>query len=107
MASPLYILCPGQGAQVVGMGRDLYASSAVAKKLFDDARAIVGFDLADVRFNGPEERLNQTDVSQPAIYVTSVASFHASRMSASAGSCSSSGAGPIASLVTSGSAGLG
>src|SRR5436305_6962339 len=74
MASPLYILCPGQGAQAVGMGRDLYASSPAAKKFFDDAKAIIGFDLADICFNGPEERLNQTDVSQPAIFTTTVAS---------------------------------
>jgi [acyl-carrier-protein] S-malonyltransferase len=59
------------------MGKDLCAISPVAKKFFDDANAMVGFDLAAVCFNGPEERLNQTDVSQPAIYVTSIASYHA------------------------------
>jgi len=77
MATPLYILCPGQGAQIVGMGKDLYNGSAVAKKFFDDANAILGFDLKSVCFDGPQERLNQTDISQPAIYVTSVASYNA------------------------------
>ena len=75
MAGGLYILCPGQGAQVVGMGKALCESSEVARELFASAATILGFDLAAVCAGGPEERLNQTDVSQPAIYVASVASF--------------------------------
>ncbi len=75
MASNIFILCPGQGAQIVGMGKALYDSSPAAKEIFEKANAILGFDLTAICFNGPEERLNQTDVSQPAIYVTSVASF--------------------------------
>ena len=75
MAGGLYILCPGQGAQVVGMGKALNESSGAAKELFARANEVLGFDLAAVCFGGPEERLNQTDVSQPAIYVTSIASF--------------------------------
>ena len=73
MPSTTYILCPGQGAQVVGMGKDFYESSPAAKEVFDSANEVLGFDLASICFNGPEERLNQTDISQPAIYVTSVA----------------------------------
>ena len=79
MSTPLYILCPGQGAQHVGMGRDFVEKHPVAREIFDQARRVLGFDLADVCFNGPEDRLNQTDVSQPAIYVTSIASFAAAR----------------------------
>src|SRR2546429_5346497 len=79
MSNRTYILCPGQGAQVVGMGNDFYESAPAAKEVFDVANRVVGFDLASVCFNGPEERLNQTDVSQPAIYVASVASFRAAR----------------------------
>ena len=79
MAASTYILCPGQGAQVVGMGKDFAEKSAVAKDTFDTANRVLGFDLASVCFAGPEERLNQTDVSQPAIYVASVASFRAAR----------------------------
>jgi [acyl-carrier-protein] S-malonyltransferase len=79
MASPTYILCPGQGAQVVGMGKELADKSAVARDTFETANRVVGFDLASVCFAGPEERLNQTDLSQPAIYVSSVASFRAAR----------------------------
>jgi len=77
MAARTYILCPGQGAQAVGMGKDLYESFAVAREVFDRAKQILDWDLASICFNGPEERLNQTDVSQPAIFVASVASFRA------------------------------
>jgi [acyl-carrier-protein] S-malonyltransferase len=79
MPSTTYILCPGQGAQAVGMGKELAAKSAVARDTFETANRVVGFDLTSLCFNGPEDRLNQTDISQPAIYVTSVASFRAAR----------------------------
>src|SRR3989440_7552328 len=75
MSQKTYILCPGQGAQVVGMGKDFYASSPIARDIFDRANQIIGFDVKEICFNGPEDRLNQTDVSQPAIYVTSIACF--------------------------------
>jgi [acyl-carrier-protein] S-malonyltransferase len=77
MASKTYILCPGQGAQVVGMGKSLADAFPVAKSLFEQADRVLGFSLSDLCFSGPEERLNQTDISQPAIYVTSIASFRA------------------------------
>ena len=77
MPTTTYILCPGQGAQVVGMGTDFYDASPAAKETFDAANRVLGFDLAALCFTGPEERLNQTDISQPAIYVTSVAAFRA------------------------------
>ena len=79
MADKTYILCPGQGAQLVGMGKDFYEASPVAREVFDRANSVVGFDLKSICFDGPEDRLNQTDVSQPAIYVTSVAAFSAAR----------------------------
>jgi [acyl-carrier-protein] S-malonyltransferase len=79
MSLPTYILCPGQGAQVVGMGKDLYASAPAAKEIFDRADRVLGFSLSDLCFNGPEDRLNQTDISQPAIYATSIASYHAAK----------------------------
>src|SRR5208337_1166610 len=75
MASTTDILCPGQGAQIVGMGKALYESSASARELFQHAGRILGFDLGEVCFRGPEDWLNQTDICQPAIYVTSIASF--------------------------------
>jgi [acyl-carrier-protein] S-malonyltransferase len=71
------ILCPGQGAQAVGMGRAWLEKSAAARGVFDEADRVLGSSLgaplSHICFNGPAERLNQTDVSQPAIYATSVA----------------------------------
>jgi [acyl-carrier-protein] S-malonyltransferase len=77
MSQKTYILCPGQGAQQVGMGKDYFEQHEPARKTFERASAVLGFDLAAICFNGPEERLNQTDISQPAIFVTSVACYHA------------------------------
>src|SRR5687767_4141970 len=77
MAQKVCILCPGQGAQAVGMGKDFFESSAAARRTFEAANEVVGFDLAALCFVGPEERLNQTDISQPAIYVTSIACYRA------------------------------
>ncbi len=77
MPKQTYILCPGQGAQVVGMGKDFYDASPKAREIFDSAADIVGFDLKSICFDGPEDRLNQTDVSQPAIYVAGVVSYTA------------------------------
>jgi [acyl-carrier-protein] S-malonyltransferase len=57
------------------MGKALFDASAAARRLFESASNVLGFDLASVCFGGPQERLNQTDVSQPAIYVTGVASY--------------------------------
>ena len=68
-----YILCPGQGAQAVGMGRDFFEKSPEARAVYKQANQVLGVDLAKVCFEGPEDQLNQTDVAQPAIYVTSLA----------------------------------
>jgi [acyl-carrier-protein] S-malonyltransferase len=79
MSNSTYILCPGQGAQVVGMGKDYFASFPVARSIFERANQLLGLDLSALCFEGPEDRLNQTDISQPAIYVTSIACFAAAR----------------------------
>lgn len=63
---------PGQGAQFVGMGKDLYDNSALAKELFEKANDILGFRITDIMFNGTEEDLKQTKVTQPAIFLHSV-----------------------------------
>ena len=63
---------PGQGAQFVGMGHDLYQSSPKAKELFDKANEILGFRITDLMFNGTDEDLKQTKVTQPAIFLHSV-----------------------------------
>ena len=63
---------PGQGAQFVGMGKDLYDESAQAKELFEQANKILGFRITDLMFNGTDEHLRQTKVTQPAIFIHSV-----------------------------------
>jgi [acyl-carrier-protein] S-malonyltransferase len=68
-------LFPGQGAQYVGMGAALAGASDAARALFDRASAALGYDLLGVCTNGPAERLNATDVSQPAIFVASLAAL--------------------------------
>jgi [acyl-carrier-protein] S-malonyltransferase len=63
---------PGQGAQFVGMGKDLHDGSALARELFTKANGILGFDITEIMFNGTEEDLKQTKVTQPAIFLHSV-----------------------------------
>lgn len=63
---------PGQGAQFVGMGKDLYESSVMAKELFDKANEILGFRITDIMFDGTDEDLRQTKVTQPAVLLHSV-----------------------------------
>ena len=63
---------PGQGAQFSGMGKDLYDHSTQAKEMFEKANEILGFDIANIMFNGTDEELKQTKVTQPAIFLHSV-----------------------------------
>lgn len=90
MSTKLTILCPGQGAQTVGMGRAWASASTEARAVFERADAVLGDSLgkplSELCFTGPAERLNKTDAAQPAIYVTSVASWH--------GVCAASGIDP-------------
>jgi [acyl-carrier-protein] S-malonyltransferase len=79
--SKIAFLFPGQGAQTVGMGRQLYDSLPAAKKLFDEAAEILGYRLIDLCANGPAERLNATDVSQPALFVSSLAALESLKAS--------------------------
>lgn len=63
---------PGQGAQFPGMGKDLYESNAIARELMDKANEVLGFQLTDIMFSGTTEELQQTKVTQPAVFVYSV-----------------------------------
>jgi [acyl-carrier-protein] S-malonyltransferase len=65
---------PGQGAQFVGMGKDLYNSNPLAKELFDKANDILGYSITDIMFNGTDEQLKETKITQPAVFLHSVIS---------------------------------
>src|SRR5674476_124144 len=62
---------PGQGAQFTGMGKDLYEKSSLAKELFENANSILGFRITDLMFEGTDEDLKQTRVTQPAVFLHS------------------------------------
>lgn len=66
---------PGQGAQFIGMGKDLYENSPKAKQLFEQANEILGFRITDVMFAGTDEELKQTHITQPAVFLHSIVNF--------------------------------
>lgn len=66
---------PGQGSQFPGMGKEHYANSAFAKKLFEQANEVLGFRISDIMFEGTDEQLKQTNVTQPAVFLHSVIAF--------------------------------
>src|SRR3954465_14874093 len=70
---------PGQGSQFVGMGREIYESSERARRVFDEADRVLGFALSALCFDGPAEKLNDTQYAQPAILTVSVAQLEALR----------------------------
>ena len=70
-------LFPGQGAQSVGMGLDLYQNSLKAKEVFETANKVLGYDIAKLCFEGPDEELKQTINTQPALTAVSIAAFEA------------------------------
>jgi len=72
-------LFPGQGAQAPGMGKELHHGSPAARAIYDRADAALGFKISAVCFDGPQEKLSLTDMSQPAILTTSIASLEAMR----------------------------
>lgn len=66
---------PGQGSQFSGMGKNLYESNEAAKALFEKANEIVGFRISDIMFEGTDEQLKQTNVTQPAVFIHSVVAY--------------------------------
>jgi len=79
---------PGQGSQHVGMGKDWYEGSPIAKEMFARANEILNFDIARICFDGPEDQLRQTEITQPAIFLHSAVAFtllNSRRFAAAAG----------------------
>ena len=66
---------PGQGSQFSGMGKNLYDTNSLAKELFEQANEILGFSISDIMFNGSDEDLKQTNVTQPAVFLHSVIAY--------------------------------
>jgi len=66
---------PGQGSQFSGMGKNLYDSNEIAKIIFENANDILGFRISDVMFSGSDEDLKQTNITQPAVFIHSIAAF--------------------------------
>jgi len=73
--TPVAFLFPGQGSQAVGMGKELYEKYAVARQTFEEADAALGYKLSQLCFEGPEEQLRLTEITQPAILTASVAAW--------------------------------
>ncbi len=74
-SSTVAVLFPGQGSQYVGMGRDLAAAFPEARQVFQEADAVLGYPLSRIMWEGPEEALNQTEYTQPAVFVHAVAAW--------------------------------
>src|SRR3954462_8234333 len=68
-------LFPGQGSQAVGMGKDLFEKYPVARQTFEEADSALGYSLSQLCFEGPEEKLKLTEITQPAILTASVAAY--------------------------------
>jgi [acyl-carrier-protein] S-malonyltransferase len=75
MASGAVLVFPGQGSQSVGMGRALYEAHPAARAVYDEATALLGYDVAALCFDGPAERLNRTEYTQPALLTASIAAL--------------------------------
>jgi [acyl-carrier-protein] S-malonyltransferase len=74
------ILFPGQGSQFVGMGRDLFDALPECKALFDEANEVLGYDIASICFDGPEEELKKSHNTQPAIFTVSAVAYEAMKL---------------------------
>jgi len=93
---------PGQGAQFSGMGRDLYDRSAAARMRFEQADALLGFGLSQVMFEGSEDELKQTQVTQPAVFVHSMAAVADLGTDFRPDMCAGHSLGEISALVAAG-----
>jgi [acyl-carrier-protein] S-malonyltransferase len=94
---------PGQGAQYEGMGKDCYESSPVARDLFQEANEILGYSISDVMFTGSAEDLKQTKVTQPAVFLHSIAKVKMASHGFKPGATAGHSLGEFSALVAAGS----
>src|SRR5437879_9905065 len=73
--SKIALIFPGQGSQLVGMGKDLAEKHPIARQTFEEADAVLGYKLSELCFEGPEEQLRLTEITQPAILTASVSAL--------------------------------
>ncbi|HET7815703.1 MAG TPA: ACP S-malonyltransferase [Candidatus Baltobacteraceae bacterium] len=99
----LAAIFPGQGSQVVGMGVDVAAKSSAAADIFERAKRVLGYDLLDLQKNGPEEKLRETQYSQPAIFTTNLATYYAVELKAAPVVSAGHSFGEFCSLTIAGS----
>jgi [acyl-carrier-protein] S-malonyltransferase len=95
---------PGQASQYTGMGRDLYEKFAASRRIFEEADNALGFSISGICFNGPDERLKMTEITQPAILTVSVAAFAALQQEGAADFdfCAGHSLGEYSALVAAG-----
>jgi [acyl-carrier-protein] S-malonyltransferase len=95
---------PGQASQYTGMGKDLYEKFAASRRIFEEADNALGFSISDICFNGPDERLKMTEITQPAILTVSVAAFAALQQEGAADFdyCAGHSLGEYSALVAAG-----
>ena len=96
------LVFPGQGSQFSGMGKDLYEASTSAKNMFERADEVLGFGLSDIMFNGTDEDLKQTKVTQPAVFLHSVVMFYEKFANESFGMVAGHSLGEFSALVAAG-----
>jgi [acyl-carrier-protein] S-malonyltransferase len=95
---------PGQASQYTGMGKDLHEKFAASRRIFEEADNALGFSISDICFNGPDERLKMTEITQPAILTVSVAAFAALQQEGAADFdyCAGHSLGEYSALVAAG-----
>ncbi|NOT38667.1 MAG: ACP S-malonyltransferase [Saprospiraceae bacterium] len=97
--SKIAYLFPGQASQFVGMGKNLYDSNPIAKKMFEEANELLGFRITDIMFEGTEEQLKQTDITQPSVFIHSMVSAKVNEIPGDAFAVAGHSLGEFSALV--------
>lgn len=96
------LLFPGQGSQYVGMGKDLYESSDIARQWFDKADEVLQYKISEVMFDGSEEDLRQTKITQPAVFLNSIVRYFITKDTVSGSAVAGHSLGELTALVANG-----